>query len=392
MTNKIVSFPQKQFILIRRIISFVAFAIPSVCLCLCLMGFVPFWGRDMGAVAAVNNVFEFINLGKKSFTYCACCITFAVMYVITVIKLLITVISGLITIKQWLVSSVDSQTSRKSTKKLVDKASSSLWWFFLLYILSNLMSEFTIPNTSLAVIVALIVFSVLMNLARDILFKGDLFNSLIKALNNGIILSSMFIFTFLSTNVQLPDLFKSFGSFFSALNAPESTASSGVFLILMLVQQILIPIFNLIMVLSIIRLNAKINNYEFEGKDSVKGILIRNIVFLCIILVGLGYTHRYANMLDYVELIYKNIFFVLMTALIYITALNEVELPGDIALISSDEESSEQISSFNGDAPEVCDTDESVEEVEDVETDEEVEDVEADEEVEDVEEDTVTDQ
>ena len=90
------------------------------------------------------------------------------------------------------------------------------------------------------------------------------------------------------------------------------------------------------MLFSILSLNAKINTLRFEGKASAKKILIRNIVFLSIILIILGYTNGYTMFADYLDLVYKNILFVLVTAVIFVTASNSVTLPTCINLVKKE--------------------------------------------------------
>ena len=90
--NKRIELKGNNFILARRTIAGVAFASACLCLCLLLFGFVPFWGRSMNAIAAANNVFEFINFGKMSFWYCAACVVFSILYITAAVKIIIAVI------------------------------------------------------------------------------------------------------------------------------------------------------------------------------------------------------------------------------------------------------------------------------------------------------------
>jgi len=69
------------------------------------------------------------------------------------------------------------------------------------------------------------------------------------------------------------------------------------------------------------------------GVYSVKGMLVRNIIFLSITVIGLGYTDGCTRIIDYLDLIYNNILFVLVTALIYVTASNTVKLRDNCSLI-----------------------------------------------------------
>jgi hypothetical protein len=151
----------------------------------------------------------------------------------------------------------------------------------------------------------------------------------IKAVNNGIILSSIMLFAFFTTNIQISDIFDGL-----SLALSDSFQGSKFFLQI-LIQQVLAPIFNLIVILYIFSLNEKINKDEFEGMASVKGFLICNSIFLGIIVIALGFVNRYTNVIDYIDLIYKNIPLVLVTALVFVTGVNDFELPKDRKYLTS---------------------------------------------------------
>ena len=308
----------------RRAVAAVALICSFVCLILLLAGFVPFWGREMNAVSAFNGVFEIFNLGRRSALYCLFSTAFSTVYIIAVVKMIISIISGLVGMGKWLFKGIDNKDTREATRRNVRNANSSIWWLFFVYIMSYLMYGFSLGGFSLLTFIGFILFSVALNFAQDILFKRRVLPCVVSALNRGIMLASVIIFAFFSTNIHFSQIFEGLGFVFS-----DSANGGTSFFLQIFIQQILSPIFNLIVVFTLISLNAKINNDDFEGKDSVRGFLISNSVFLGIMVIGLGFVNRYTNFTDYIDLLGRHMVFAVVTAMVYVTGVNDVVLPKD---------------------------------------------------------------
>jgi len=325
--TKNINLKENVFILLRKILAGVALASSCLCLCLLLSGFVTFWGRNMNLMSAVNGLFEIMKIGKKQWLFCLGSVSFSVLYIVAIVKIVIGIVSGFVHLKVWLLSPLDDKDTRTATRNTVYYANTSLWWLLFLCIFSYMFYNYQLRGLPLLGIILFILLNICMNFTKDVLFKSEIEPCAINAINNGIILISMIAFTFLSTNLQVGEFFDIFSIFSS--NAP-TTQTSDTVAFQLLTKNVLIPLFNLIMLCSLISWNAKINSFNFEGKTVARGLLIRNSVFLGIIIVCLGFTNRYTNFTEYVGIISKNMLFILITAVMYITAINQVKLPTDI--------------------------------------------------------------
>lgn len=334
MTNKVV-LNEKQFIRLRRVLCCVSLAVSCICLCLLLSGFIPFSGRSTNIWTVISLAFQFVYMGTKPFWYCVASILFAALYVIIAIKIIISIIKGLKGIKRWLISNVDDSITRIAAKSTIDFACTNILLLLLLCVASYAIKSFMVCGTLLAIIIALIITSVIIKVFKGILFKGELIVNIMSAVNEGMILAMMIMFAVFSTNVQVLEVFKAVKTAFMAATSQDV---SGTFVFQLLINQVFVPIINIIMLISFVSLNIKINDYEYRGKDNTNGILIRNAIFIGIILVAVGYVNRYTDVSDYIEIIRQNIVLILFTATTFLIGLNFGKKAPDIECLTKEKD------------------------------------------------------
>ena len=333
-----------RFILCRRILSMVAFGVTCLCLMLTFFGFVPLFGKSMNLIAAATGVFEVLNLGKGAFWSRVASVTFSVVYIVVAVKMITYIISALKHMKVWFFDRSDGKTTRDKAVFLRYYARKSVHMLLTLYVLSYVFSKFRMGVLSAMVLVILILLEFAINAAYQLVFSSDVKTGIINAANSSIVLIALLAFTFLSANVQVIDILKSIAGAGSAL-AIEGVG--GEILLHMLLSQILMPLFNILMIVSLIRIHANRLDGCFDEQARATKILIRNIVFVCIMVIGLGYAHQ-LSVWEYFGLLYKNSAFILTSAVVYINLMNKTVYLEEVPYYTdSDGESDKETSRAN---------------------------------------------
>lgn len=318
MTDNIY-FSKDRFFLFRRIITLASFLLSCLCVALLSFGFVSFRGRSISVLGAVNNALEIMNLGKRPFWLCVSCTFFSVIYGIVVVKGVIDIIACIKSTIKAVKSEEDTGDIRSMTRYVVEKSTVNVWRFLLIFTLSYALSDFFIGVGTLLVTILLIVLSVLLNCAQNMLYKGKIYDSVISSVYIGIMFAAMVMFALMSPNIQVVDTIKSAGQLF---NVMSMKGIPGKDILLMFVQSVLIPLIYILNLVSIIRLYPKITDPGADVKEITKKTLKRNIVFLCIVLVLTGFANGYTDIMDYVGIVFDHMMFVAMTAMLFIASRN----------------------------------------------------------------------
>lgn len=319
--TKTITFGYKEVLLLRRLIGCVAMGGMIMVLAFLLGGVIPFRGLSMPVVPAVNNIFEFIYLGHKPFWYCVSCIAFAVLYICVGVKIIISLVAGFGSMKQWFMSPHDNRESRLALKKTVSSFNTVVGLFFTLYAASFLISRFPVSSSAVVTFWVLAVLDMVVNCMVGLTFTGEILDSVVGAINQGVCLACIVVFIVMSPGVQALDIFSAMSPLIEILGVAEK------YVVQTVCKQVLIPIFYFIFWGSILRFYFDMDYRINDQKTVAKKILIRNIILVVIIMFGIGYSNTYFEMADYLDIVSKHSVFLIVTGILLVVALN----PGFVA-------------------------------------------------------------
>ena len=92
-----------SFCFARRVLALLAFISEFLLLYLLLSGFIPFYGRNMTLISSFNSLFEFLNIGRRSFIFCISSTIFSAAYIAVIVRIVLYIIDSLRFMKKWLI-------------------------------------------------------------------------------------------------------------------------------------------------------------------------------------------------------------------------------------------------------------------------------------------------
>ena len=329
---KTVNLNKKNFDIIRRIV--VIFSFASICAILAMMvfGAVPLRERSMSVIAAVSGVLEFVNIGRAAFGYTAASVAFSVFYFYIIVRIVIDIILCLKNVKKWMISNEDNKENRKAVSSVVVKANACIFRYLTLLTLSYLVSAYKLHKLHFIFVCVIVIGSLAVNIAKNLLYKGELVDSIVIALNRHIILISAIMLVFLS-HIQIFDVFYALGRMFTSLETGSANASFGGQLFC---NSVLRPVFYFITWICLVVFSQKINSGDFEDESSVRKVIIMNVVYLVLFMVILGWTQRSTDVFAYFDMIWENITLIAIMATTYIASMNVYSEYKDIHYVKDD--------------------------------------------------------
>ena len=309
---------KERFLLLRAISACAAFASTCVCFLLALIGFIPFRGKPMPLLPSINSIFEVVNIGIKPFWYCVSCIAFSALYIFLLIKAGIAIVISIKQLPKCVTSKMDGSQTRMETKRIVAHSNTILGIFVCLYATSFVMSKFTISTKSALVLILLITVNVIINAISLLFLTENIPCSISYAITRGTTLASILILSLMHPHVQIFEIFRSLNLQFSAIG---TNSAMGKFVVQSLSQQVLLPLFYLIALTSAMRFYFNISTNYVTCVSISKNSLIRNSIFLAILVFSIGYASNYSTLGKYLAITLENGIFILVTAIIFIGAI-----------------------------------------------------------------------
>lgn len=316
--RKNIKISKKNFFLIKRITLLVAFALICFSLVLVLGGAISLRERSMTIISSVNCFLEFVNIGRSSFVYTVANVAFSVIYFYVAIRAVIDVIECLKSAKKWLISSKDDKDTRAASQTVVMKANSCVFRYLLLMGFSYMVSSFYMGTMHILAISVLIGCSFAVNITKNILYKGEIVDSVVVAINRQVIMLSAWLLIIFS-EIQIFEVINSVLRVFTSL---ETGTATSVFIGQMFADSILKPIFYFITWICLLVINKNVNNSSFEDEGAVKKIIIMDIVFLVTFMIVIGWTNSYTDFFKYLDMIWQNITLIVILAFTYISSMN----------------------------------------------------------------------
>ena len=324
--NTTISLTKSSSVIIRRIYSLFAFIMNCICLALLLSGFIPFYGRSMTALNAVNCFFEIFDIALQYFWYVAFCVAFSVFYVIICVMMIRRIFISLIAIKGWLCSNFDSVDTREKSDYVVEAFNLSLLQFLMLYVFSSMVSSFYVDSLSAVVVILLVVANAAVNALRNVYVKRNIVEALAVGLGYGFVIYSLFLYAFNISTLQIADFFHAFVVLFSLPLLDMSFSLILEFLF----TQFVAPVIHFCALLSIVRIYASVNEKDSYKIDKAKHLLIRNIIYVGCALFMVGLANDYKNILDYFDLVKVHLDIIALTVMIYVCIKNTRESIADV--------------------------------------------------------------
>lgn len=321
-----ISLTKRSSVNIRRIYSLIAFLMNCACLALFLVGFIPFYGRNMNAINAVNCFFEIFDIAIQYFWYVAFCVLFSVFYVIIGVMMIRRAAISFIVIKGWLFSKLDNVDAREKSDYAVDSFNSSLLQLLMLYVFSNIVSSFYVDLASSLIITVLIIANAVVNALRYVYIKRNIAEALSVALGYAFVLYALFLYAFNISTLQIADFFHSFVVFFSL---PLFDMSFS-FILELIFTQFVAPVIHFCALLSMVNIYASINNKDSYKVSKAKNLLIRNMVYVGCALFMVGMANDYKNILNYFDLAKVHLDIIALTVMIYVGIKNTRESISDV--------------------------------------------------------------
>ncbi|MBQ9807037.1 MAG: hypothetical protein IJW49_11120 [Clostridia bacterium] len=313
---------EKAAVIFRKIITITAPMMIFLLLVLQFLGFIPFKGRSLSLIPAINNIFEFTNYGKASFINCTVSILFSIIYFYIAVKSLIALVFCIKRIGWNMKMKHNISEACYVTEQIVRTVNFALLRFLLLYVFSHVLYPFSINLRTASAIALLILGCTLMGVGNNLIQRNTLCNSIVSACNLSLLLTAFLLFGVTNQNLQLLELIHFCEHLFKMIDMNVSTAYFNCQIVC---QLIILPIIHFVMLLSILLIYRKINKNTFNNSKFINYLLIRNAIFLGIVMILTGYVNSYTDIADYLHIIYQNLPFVLMTALLPLTILNRSE-------------------------------------------------------------------
>jgi len=223
--RKPITLEKEKFFLIKKITLIAAFSLICLTLICLIFGAIPLRGRAMGVVPLVNTVLETIFIGKTSFVYFLGNVAFCGFYIYTLVKAIIDIIVCIKSMKLWL-SNEDNKKTRIEARTVVITLNNCITRYLVLLMISYMITAFNIGVMNTILLCLLIGGSLAVNIAKNIIYKGELVDSVVTALNRTIILLASLFLVFFS-QLQTLDILNAFSRMG---NAAEAGAFSGAFI------------------------------------------------------------------------------------------------------------------------------------------------------------------
>ena len=272
----------------------------------------------MAVVPLVNTVLETVFIGKTSFVYFLGNVAFCGLYIYTLVMAIIDIVACIRSMKIWLLSKEDNKKNRVETRTVVIKLNNCITRYLILLMVSYMITAFNIGVMNTILLCLLIGGSLAVNIAKNIIYKGELVDSVVTALNRTIILLASLFLVFFS-QLQTLDILNAFSRMGSAA---EAGAFSGAFIGQIFCESVLKPAFYFITWICLLVVNQNINDASFENEGSVKKILIMDGIFLGIYMILLGLSNKYTDLLTYFNMIWRNFSLIAILAFSYISSMN----------------------------------------------------------------------
>lgn len=343
MMNKELLLSKKAFISMRNCICLLSILYISFSLIAIIFGYVTFMDESFGIFDAIKNAFAILKFGKRPIMECILGTGFSVFYFFVIYKLIIKLTFCLKNTKKWFKSEEDDKDGRIITKQMMNYVNESLLLFLLLPSISTIISKQSLSNLSLICIIFSILMGIVLNALSTLLFNGKIVQSLANTINQGVILSALIIFAFTCPQIQILDFFDGISNFFFLYDYESAYRSTSSFIALYAIENIIIPVFNFIVFISLITANNKIINSEFshKGQMEIKSQIIRNIIFIAFSVICVGYLNDYYNT-EYLELIKENLPMIFVTAVLGLYSLSLEKKMPDRAYYPIEQEKTEQ--------------------------------------------------
>ena len=313
--EKRIDLSDDKFALIKKVMSMVAFVAVCLSLIFVLIGLVPFRGRSMNVIMAANNLLEFVNIGRTSFLYTASCVVFSVFYFYVVVRILIDIIICIKNFKKWF-SDSDDKNMRIVSRVLTFKANICVSRFLMLFAISYVISAYSFNLISLLGIAVLVLCAVAVNVAKGLIYKGELVDTFVVSLNKLVFMIAPLLLLVLA-RVQIVD---AVNSGISLLMNLGSDTFSMEFMGQMFADSVLKPFFFFIAWIFLMVFNKQVSEGDFSGESSGRVLLIFGIVFLVAYVVIMGWANQYTDILKYFELIFGNAVFIATVAAVYLAS------------------------------------------------------------------------
>ena len=316
--TKPIDLSKEKFFFLKKIATVFAFAIVCLSFLLVLFGAIPFKGRAGSLFFAINNLLEFINIGRLPFRYVASCVLFAVAYIYVFIRILINLICCIKDMKLWLFAKDDNFDTRTDACVVIYRANSCVGKFLFLFASSFMISAFNIGFFSMISLVLLTVGVLAVNVLRYILLKGELVESAVVSLNRTAISLSAFLLVILS-GFQILDFLS---GLLDVLALFTESSFPNEIKVQVLANNFVKPVFLILSLIFILVINKKISDYDFKTAGITKKLLIMNSVFLVLFMIMIGWSNQLTEAGEYLKIFADNLPIVLITAMVFISSMN----------------------------------------------------------------------
>jgi|GEM_PF-7129348 len=332
---KPIAFEKNKFFLIRKGIGISVLIFGIICLCLMVIGFVPMRNQQLSVIGAFNLFLESLIWFSSSFWYNAiACAAISIVYFVFVIKTVKNIFQFIKSLRYWANDTVDSAGMREETRAMVDAAGMILWRLLLLYVLSYMLSAFSVTFLTVFVLTVLIVMSIGIRAMQNVLYSGDVETGISSSLGFGMILASILIFTITSFSVQIVDVFQCVKLMVAN---EEGVARSMIFS-----QNIFLPAMYIVTLIFLVVLyplglrkiyNSKKKNESSKvkifGKKISTFFVIQNIVLFIAWFILMVCINNYSHFMEYVNTFFDHILLVMIPVILYLCLKNAFDYAED---------------------------------------------------------------
>ena len=236
--------------------------------------------------------------------------------------------------KNWFSQNGDLRKAIFSEKQCVYNFNKCISRLAVLLIYSYFYEQYSLNAFSTFLLCFLIVINLATNIIHLGYLKKNIFEATVCALGPTLIISATFLFVYNIAKVDITGIFATFKGLFTLDPKVFATkAYVGIWF-----SELLLPIFHVLTIFSFLKLYKKASEFAIQNDQNYSFVnlgryyMIRNLVFVCIIISVTLFTGDYENTEDYLNFIIKNIDYIMISITAFLVPYASAVISQDVIL------------------------------------------------------------
>jgi len=329
--NKTLELSNGTAVLLRRLVGLSSLLVSIGCTAAILLGFIPLYHESTTVITILYNLFEILNITKKSIWYCVCCAGYSVLYIVLAIKSIKDIFWIVKQKNNWFNPKYDGEEPRKRATNCVEITNAITFRFIFLLVLSYLIDGYKLSTGNWVIIGAVVFVNLLVNYLRMFYVKRNFAASIFSPLSTTLIFVAAILFVFNICNVEFTLLVRQTGNVVRMLGIGILSHVNIEYIIKTVCSNLLLPFFYLFVVHGLLRAYIDSVSYGKKYADFYPyclKMMKRNLIFIGVIIVLQFVAEKTTQPEAIINSILANLEFILLNVAIYFLSKNQgVDLP-----------------------------------------------------------------